>query len=807
MLPWPSARAWRALLCLVVGGLALVQGALAQDAFADDLRVAEAFYESQRYADALKSLGAILRKDPNVAEARYLSGKVYAANNQASRAEEHYKAALSVEPTHQKAAEAYVELLNKQAARSGAGVYRKAVEEGYYLPPVLLELFKAYISRRGYAVVLSLAARFQKRIEEGKVPTGFSREASEALFLAAKVANAQKDLDRAWFFLDKARAQNGSIDGIRDLTKALREELERRALPYKLEGDRYAINGEYPEAIQQYEKGLGIYPDWGVIKDNLLAVNALVEAETLYKEALERLAAGDERGALTKLILGETKPVESQDMAGRNQEILGKLRSKRKELEDAAAARKRAKAARQARFAAAYQQGEAAARDGKWIDAATSYKEALDLAADDERARVQELLAKAQLKAEHERTFERGKEAFQKKQFDAALAEFERVYAKDPTDVALKRMMALCYFNKKNWKKAEELADQVLLDRRDREMFYILGVIQDRRVRNGEAQPRSAIEWFEKIEAEDPYFQDVPDRLERLRWQKNRLPIMAGALAIVFWAVMMFWTKNRPKILKNRFLNRVQKYAAKEKWKALADLEPEARAYPLDKAQDLAVCTALAQAFYHTKQWQPAISWAQQALGKNRENPALMTLLGRVYFESRIISQDILKYLVVLHEQEPENVELMRFIGEFCLDKQVINDDTMPILRNLAMVMPDHDKLRRMLIRGYLRNKDTSARALALYRAELPKDPENVEIRYYVANDAFKANRTEEAIEHCEKILNIRLNHPETHQLLRKAYEKLGKLDELARIYQGILENDPYNPAVQDSLKKILNPG
>lgn len=807
MLPWLLRRAPRGPTWIVLWALVLAGGLRAAEPFEDDLRVAEAFYESQRYADALKTLGSILRKDPNVAEARFLSGKVYAANSQLDRAEEHFRAALTVEPTHEAAAKAYVDLLQAKAQRSGAGVYRKAVEDGYYLPPILVELFKAYIARRGYPVVLSLAGRFQKRIEEGKVPDGFSREASEALFLAAKVANAQKDLERAWFFLEKARAQNGSTEGLRDLTVALREELERRALPFKLEGDRYAVNGEYPQAVAQYEKGLAVYPDWASIKDNLLAVNALVEAETLYKEALDRLAAGDERGALTKLILGATKPIENQDMVNRNQEILNKLEGKRKELEAAASARKRAAQVKQARFGAAYQQGEAAARDGKWIDAAAAYKEALDLAADDERARVQELLATAQAKAEHEKTFLRGKEAFQKKDFDGALREFEGVYAKDPTDIALKRMMALCYFNKQKWKKAEELADQVLLERRDREMFYIQGVIQDMRVQAGEAQPRTAIEWFEKIEAEDPFYEDIKDRLSRLRWQKNRLPILAGALALVFWAVMMFWTRNRPKILKNRFLARVEKYSAKEKWEALADLEPEARSYPLDRTQDLAVCTALAQAFYHTKNWQQAISWGQQALSKARENPALITLLGRIYFEGQIISQDILKYLVALADQEPENVELMRFIGEFCLDKQVINDETMPILRNLAMVMPDNDRLRRMLIRGYLRNKETTARALALYRAELQKDPDNVEIRFYVAQDSFKAGRTEEAIEHCEKILNLRLNHPETHELLRKAYEKLGKLDELARIYQGILENDPYNPAVQDSLKKILNPG
>lgn len=783
--------------------LLLAAGLLAED-FEGDLRIARAYIDSQRYQDAAKALKGVLDKDPEVAEAHFLYGEIYRENDKGPTAKRYYQKTLEVEPTHAKAAEYLMEILQVEARTGGLAVYEQAVRAGIYLPPALLEIMKAYARSRGSGrKMLALADRFIAKLEAGEVPRGFNREGSETLLLAARVAYQGKDLGRTRKLLEQATSQNGSVEGLRELRQEVREELERQATPPMLEGNRLAMKGDFPGALSEYRKALEIHPDWQQVRDNVLAVNNLVEAETLYREAVQLLDAGNVQGALTKLILGLSKSVENQDLALRNQEIMSKISAKKAEIEKAEVERKRASRERQQRFANAYSAGEEAAKKEDWIEAARSFREAVDLFPSDEKA--MERLDEAEKQAALQRTFEQGVAAYKKHQYQAALAAFQSVAEKSRSDPELKKYLALTYFYLEKYAQAEPLADQALADSAaDKRMLYVMGVIADKKAMGGQGRPEMAISYFEKIESQDSDYLDVKERLSRLRWQRDRTVTLALALGMVFWIAVMGWHKYRPQILKNRLLTRIQKYSAKENWKALAALEDDARNFPLDRTQDLAVNTALAQAFYHTQEWQKAINWCQSALARARENPALVLLMGRIYFEARIISQEVLKFLLALAETEPENVELLRFIGEFCLDKQIVNEDTMPVLRNLAMAMPQHDKLRRLLIRGYVRNNDTSARALALYRAELQKDPDRVDLRFYVAQDTFKSGRTEEAIQHCEKILNVRLNHPETHDLLRECYTKLGKLDELARIYQGILENDPYNPAVQDSLKKIL---
>jgi tetratricopeptide (TPR) repeat protein len=787
------------LLLVLVLGTRLVFAA----GFEGELQSAEAYLDSGRYQDALKVLKKILGEDPKVAEAHFLTGEVYREAGQTSRSRRYYKKALEYQPQHKKAAAQLYEILRGEARGGGLVVYEKVLRSGLYLPPLVLDVMKNYAARRGRKA-LALAKRFLKLLEEKKVPPGFSKQASEALLVAARVAYRSKNISQTRDFLAEARHQSSGVEGLRELEKKVKEDLKRRATPAKLEGDRLARERKFAEAISEYQKALDIYPDWSPVRDNLLAVNSLVEAERLYTEALELIKLGKSQAAMGKLVLGLSKPVENLDLAILNDDVLRRLETKRTELEAIVKARKSAERRREEQFATAYGTAEVAARSEDWVTAAKHYREAVDLSPNDERAIRK--LEEAEEKAVVQKTVQDGVAAYRKRNYRKALSAFEKAEERVAADAKLLRYLALCHFYLKDYEKAEPLADQALSDApSNKQMLYVMGVIQDGKAQRGESRPDTPIGYLEKIESQDPDYLDIGERLSRLRWQRDRTITIAISLGLVLWAVVMVWYKYRPTILKNRFLSRVEGYSKKEKWDALAQLEDDARSFPLDRTQDQAVNTALAQAFYHTKQWQKAISWTQLALEKNRENPALNQLMGRIYFESRIISQDVVKYLVVLADSEPDNVELLRFIGEFCLDKQLVNDKTMPILRNLAMSMPQNDRLRRMLIRGYLRTKDTTARALALYRVELKKSPDRVDLRYFVAADTFRAGRTEEAIQHCEKILNIKLNHPETHTLLRGCYEKLGKLDELARIYQGILENDPYNPAVQDSLKKILN--
>lgn len=781
-------------------------GEVRAEGFEGELQSAEAFYDSGRYQDAIKILKGILREDPEVARAHFLYGEIYREAKQPARAKRFYLKAVELDPENRKASKNLVEILQAEARTGGLGVYEKIVRSGVYLPPLVAAMARSYASRGSSRKVFALTKKFREALEADRVPLGFPREGAEVLYVAAQMAYKGRDLAKARSFLIRARNLSSQVEGLGELDRRIRDELKKRATPAKLEGDRLARSGDYEAALVEYRKALDIYQDWGPVESNVLAVHSLVEAEKLYREAEQLAAKGRTTVAMGKLILGLSKPVENDDLRLRNQEILARLESKRSELEASVKARKAAERKREEDFDSAFVAAEAAARSEEWTEAARHYREAVRYQPDNERAIRK--LEEAEEKAAIQSTVEEGVQSFRKKKYRQALAAFQAVEEQVSADPKLLRYLALSHFYLEQYDKAEPLADQALSDSpSNKEMLYILGVIHDGKAQSGESRPDTAIKYLERIERQDEMYLDVAERLSRLRWQRDRTVTIALALGAVIWGVVMIWLKYRPTIRKNRFLGRIESYSRREKWEALAALEQEAKDTPLDKVQDLAVCTALAQAFYHTRNWQKAISWCGLALERNRENPALVQLMGRIYFDARIISQDVVKYLVALSETEPDNVELLRFIGEFCLDKQLVNDQTMPILRNLAMSMPQNDRLRKMLIRGYLRNKDTSARALALYRVELKQCPDRVDLRYYVAADTFKSGRTEEAIQHCETILNQKLNHPQTHDLLRKCYEKIGKLDELARIYQGILENDPYNPAVQDSLKKILNPG
>lgn len=791
-------------LWLVAALAANVAGA----APADELRVARDLLHGQRFADALKTVGGVLKEEPDSFEANYLAGQIYEEARKPAQALDFYVKATRVDPLHAECAGRVVELVRGSLGSGGESAQatlEALVKQGVLLPPLLVELQRIYAASQERTRSIKVASMLAERLTLEQVPRTWSKASAEVLVAGARAAYASGNLAKTSELTDLARNTFGGAEGLVELQKQVRTDLEEKARPAKERADAAAAKGDWERAVKEYKAALDQAPHWQDPKQRIQEVAALQESETLVAEASALEKKGDAVASVAKLQMALEHLPEGGFLAGAAEKLKETIEAKKAAFESQAAEQARRAREKQAAFAAAYDRGEAAMTAKRYIEAAAAFREAVGFFPDDGRAKAQ--LAEAERLAEIQRGFEEGVAAIKKGDFAKARQTLEKVQEKDPGIPGLKRYLAVAYFEGKNLDAARQAAETALqASPRDTEMLYMLGVIHHQRFRDDKEKPDRAISYLERIEQDQPDYKDVADRLKDLRWQQNRAPVLFFMVAGVLWVAGMFWNKNRPQILKNRFLGALEKAAAKERWADVAALEGEARSYPLDRAQDLAVATALAQAFYHKKDWPKAINWCSAALALAREKPELMTLMGRIYFESRTISQEVLKYLVGLSNQEPDNFELMRFIGEFCLERQIINDETMPLLRNLAMAMPQHDKLRRMLIRGHLRNQDRGARALALYRVELEKDPNNVDLRYYVAEDCLKAGKVEDCIRHCELILNEKLNHVPTHEVLRAAYGKLGKLDELARTYQAILERDPYNPAVQDSLKKLMDP-
>lgn len=781
-----------------------------------DLLTAQAFLNGNRFSVALRMLKGVLDKFPENLRALDLYAEVFLRAKKPAKALPHLKKIASIDPKFTGIGQKLTPLLEAElnATRKKRSYLEGLVRAKIYSPPLLYELARYYRKRRASDKVYSLADSLKEWQRQERVLAGHREDVAKLFYLAGKIKIEDKAWVQALAYMDAAVSTFGNLEGLREATRKLREKLERDAEPKKLLGDREALLGNFDKAMTLYKEALEVYPDWSTVRNATAAVNTLKQMTSLLEEAETFAAQKKYPLSLQKLDLVRAHKIDYGSLEPTHQELLIRAENLELQFQNQKDAIERRERENSRNFAKFYSGAEAAVQKENWAEAVRLYEEALRIQPND--VKIQVKLEEATKKAKIDETFVDGVEAYKRRKYSEARKLFESVRERSPTYPKLARFLALVYFyeyaksnNPKSRDSAENYALEVLKgNHQDVDINYVLGVInQDRsELEKSKAKLEIAIRHFEKVEEKNPTYEDVEDRLSTLRWKRDQGVFMVFAGIFVFCLLAAFWRKNRGAMFKNRFLSKIERWSRKEKWKNLAGLEDESRQYDLDKTQKQAVAVALAQAFYHLEDWNRAVNWCQNALQGNRDSPELKVLMGRVYFESGTISQDILKFLIPLYEVEPENEELLKFICLFCLDKQVINEQTMPLLRQLSLRMPEHDKLRRLLIKGYLRNEDRTAQALALYRVELERDPTNFEIRYYVAADALKSGRVEEAIQHCEEILNQKLNHPPTHEVLRKAYAKLGKLEELARIYQGILETDPYNPAVHDSLRQILEP-
>jgi tetratricopeptide (TPR) repeat protein len=225
--------------------------------------------------------------------------------------------------------------------------------------------------------------------------------------------------------------------------------------------------------------------------------------------------------------------------------------------------------------------------------------------------------------------------------------------------------------------------------------------------------------------------------------------------------------------------------------------------HELDNRDALQVHMAFARGFFETRQYGRAITEGQLAMRLSPRNKEARVILGRSFYANKTISQEILEFYLDLLEVEPDNRALLSYVGTFCTDKKILNPTTLALLRQLAQVQPENDKVRQLLMRSYLKDNDRSSAAMALYRVELERNPKNLDVRCVLAEELLKKGEVEKAIQECEEMLNVSLNHPKTHDLLTEAYTKLGKLPSLMKTYQSILENEPHNTFIQDRLGRL----
>ena len=439
---------------------------------------------------------------------------------------------------------------------------------------------------------------------------------------------------------------------------------------------------------------------------------------------------------------------------------------------------------------------------GKYQEAGERFTKALRMQSD---PGVEKLLKEVRRQYDIQDRYEQGINQFKKGNFAAAVKALEMVAEDDPNyrEGEIRKLVALCYFELQQYEKAQVLAERCLKHQEDADLLNKMAMSLESN-KDSRVDMQRAIGFLERLSKLNPSDQSIQARIAALSWELHRYQYAAGGFLALVWLCGYIFTKKRPDWSKRVNLMDLDRYMSKKNYRAAADLHSKVVKMPLTEKEELLARSNFARAFYECREYTKAISECQQVLRLLPENKQTRVLLARCLYATKNISPETLVFYLDYLETEPQNREVIVFVGTFCTKKQIINPTTMGLLRTLATLNPEDDKLRALLVKGYLKENDRSQNAMSLYQVERQRNPKNIDVRVLLAEDYLRKGDVARSIQECEEIINMELNEPRTHKILADAYAKLGKTQELAAIYQSILENDPHNGAIQGYLARLL---
>ena len=467
--------------------------------------------------------------------------------------------------------------------------------------------------------------------------------------------------------------------------------------------------------------------------------------------------------------------------------------------------REEAELAERQKFNNLFNKGEEAWRRKNYKDAVTFYQKALVVRPKDQL--VADRLDRAKKKAVLYERFDSGLRLFRNKDYNGSIREFLALEKTDPDFRGLKKYLAKNYINTSQYDKAESYL-RAYLDKytRDVEAHYLLAEVYRDQIEENPTNLRRALNQYLKVRELEAGYEDIDKHISQLSWDLHKVKYGFILLLIVGTILGYGYSKIRPGRLKRSFLKGLESWADRGKWENIKSVHENLAQHKLSALEEAQARFIFATAFYETGGYTRCVKECQELMRLKRLTKKARLMLARAYYAMQTISPEVLDLYLDLLSDERDNENLRSFIGKFCAAKKIINPQTMPLLKQLAMQDPEDESLRQLLIKGCMKSKDRGSAAMGLYRLEAEQNPDNIDVRSIIADEMLKSGKVNEAIQECEEIINIQLNHRKTHEVLLAAYEELGKLDALARTYQAILEQDPHNAVINHFLQKILHP-
>ncbi len=798
---WPKS-----LILLLIVSL-FCQPLLAESEYA---RKGKDYYGMRRYADALGALRKAIKMNPNDAVALYYLGLVYRDNKNYERAINFFTRACRSNKRYEEPA---IELCKMHVAISNNyrqdGNVSDAISElekifraGILSIDAGVGLMELYDAKRRYKTIMDLGNKLENN---RSLVIGDDAHWGKVYYYMGISAKKMKQYNLAERLLNRAVNSLREHPNARASYEQVKLIQRKRLMPILIAADRYAKAGEYSNALLKYREALKLDAKNANVKKRILQITELIEAQNLVEKAKKMEQDGLWIKARELLEQASHKAPGNADILVRMRRVDKMLTKLQAQQEHAEKIRREAEDAEQKKFNTLFGKGEEALGRRDYKKAVEFYQKALLVRPKDQV--VAERLRKAEQKSKLQERFDNGRRYFRTKNYPQSIREFLELEKMDSDYRGLKKYLAKNYVRTQQYEKAESYL-RAYLDKfsRDVEGHYLLAEVYREQIKENPTNTRRALNQYLKVRELEPGYEDIDKYISDLSWDLHKVKYTLIVFLILFGILGYGYSKIRPGRLKRGFLKGLESWASRNKWENIKSVHESLAQHKLSALEEAQARYIFAQAFYETGGYTRCVKECQELMRLKRLTKNARLMLARAYYAMQTISPEVLDLYMDLLAAERDNNNLRAFIGKFCAAKKIVNPQTMPLLKQLAMQDPSDAALRQLLVRGCLKNKDRGSAAMGLYKLEAEQNPENIDVRCVIAEELLSSGKVNEAVQECEEIINIRLTHRKTHEVLLAAYEKMGKLDALARTYQSILEQDPHNAVINHFLQKILHP-
>lgn len=770
-------------------------------------RKGELAIASGHHQEAVQHLKQAMQLEPEWAEPFFNASKLMRLRNNREEMSKLLKKAVLLEPDNQNYSEAYVKVLREdlQAAEKAKNQseVKRLREEILRVDPSELNVGLPILNELLKAGNLDQAADLAERLLEknAKQRTSYESEnMGELFYILGKIALQRNDLTEARNYADNASKYSmASPDSAKNLQKEIREKQDAAVSLLLSQAQEQASSGDSEGAIATLKRADEIIPNNELVQKELTKLTSSRDAKTAMIEARQLVKNGswlEARDMLEYVVSVEAGNSEAQNLLKQAveketalMETLGRANRLPRYSED-----------RAGMIEGLLRRGKQFLEAGNQRDAMISFSRGmaiLELDSGNKRfiPQFQAEMSKIQVEDDKKELWRKGVEARNAYEYEDAL----KYLGKLPKnyDVQLPSMLAEAYWKTGDAEQAMQLARyQLTIQKDNNRAKFILGSIFLER-----GDKETAFNYFMEIYDSDPEYPELKDKLlqsSAAKW-KTVFPILI--LLLLGWIAYALY-KYLPEYNKNSSLRKAQSYLKKEMLEeCIAELVKIKRLPNLTQFDGALISRILAQAYLKKGIYDRAIGECKHLISIMPKDEEAHSWLGYAYLGRRMLSPESLPELLNLYAKDPRNIALVSLLGTHYTQAKNLSEDGIKILEQWLNLDPNNPEVLKPLGRYYLKKARSDDKAMKVFQKMMEFGSPEAEFLLGVAKIHLKLRQFDSCLHLCEQVINNDVNNELVHAVLREAYHKQNRLDELLEIYGNFLQNNPYNVAFQNGLK------